>query len=135
MSYHDDLLNQAGELIHKNGPDFIQADLRRAVSTAYYALFHLLISETTLNWSRESSRGDLGRMFDHTRMKTASQRLLDTSQSLFAGQDPALVQKLKTVAQAFVQVQNKRHIADYDNGTRWTHTESLREVAVSAKHF
>lgn len=49
MAYHDDLLTQAGELLHKNEPN--QADLRRAVSTAYYALFHLLISETTLNWS------------------------------------------------------------------------------------
>ena len=49
MPYHDELLTQAGELIHKDAARSTQADYRRAVSTAYYALFHLLVSETTLS--------------------------------------------------------------------------------------
>lgn len=49
MAYHDDLLTQAEDLIHKNQPKSTQADFRRAVSSAYYALFHLLIGETSLN--------------------------------------------------------------------------------------
>ena len=59
MAYHNDLLEQAIDLIHYKPSDPNQAALRRAVSTAYYALFHLLISETTLNWSRDSSRDSL----------------------------------------------------------------------------
>lgn len=47
MTFHEELLGLAGELIHRNEPS--QAHLRRAVSTAYYAFFHLLISEATLN--------------------------------------------------------------------------------------
>jgi uncharacterized protein (UPF0332 family) len=63
MAYHDDLLRLASDLALKQGAT--QAELRRAVSTAYYALFHLLVSEATLNWKRDSSRNALGRMFDH----------------------------------------------------------------------
>ena len=135
MAYHDDLLDQAGELIHKSEPNSTQAGFRRAVSTAYYALFHLLISETALNWSRDSSRGAFGRMFDHGLMRKASQRILDRRLFPFAGEDPALVNNLKTVAQMFVQLQDKRHIADYHNGIRWTHTESLKEVTKVRKAF
>ena len=51
-------------------------------------------------------------MFDHGLMKKASNRLLNSS--VFPlGEDPSLVHHLKTVAQAFVQLQDKRHIADY----------------------
>jgi hypothetical protein len=37
-----------------------QATLRRAVSTAYYALFHLLIEECCKNWIRPEQRIGLG---------------------------------------------------------------------------
>ena len=67
MTFHEELLGLAGELIHRNEPS--QAHLRRAVSTAYYAFFHLLVSEATLNWKRDSSRDALGRMFDHGLMR------------------------------------------------------------------
>ena len=53
------------DLVHKNAANPAQADLRRAVSAAYYAVFHLLISETVLNWRLESSRDGLARMFEH----------------------------------------------------------------------
>jgi hypothetical protein len=46
MAYHDDLLRLARDLANK--PDPTQAEFRRSVSTAYYALFHLLVGETTL---------------------------------------------------------------------------------------
>lgn len=34
-----------------------------------------------------------------------------------------------------MQLQDKRHIADYDNTTFWTSTEALREVTTAAKVF
>lgn len=74
-------------------------------------------------------------MFDHALMRKASQRLLDSRVFPFVGEDPKIVQDLKTVAQAFVQLQDKRHIADYHNGIRWTHVESLREVATARQAF
>jgi|HubBroStandDraft_5_1064220.scaffolds.fasta_scaffold167707_2 hypothetical protein len=135
MAYHDDLLKQAIDLIHKGASNPTQADLRRGVSTAYYALFHLLISETTLNWNRASSKNLLGRMFEHNVMRRASSRLLDSRLFPFAGEDPALVQKLKTLAQSFVQLQDSRNIADYHNGVLWTFAESLREIRTANKAF
>ncbi len=135
MAYHDDLLAQAGELIHGRQPNSTQAGLRRAVSTAYYALFHLLISESSRNWSRESSRDAFGRLFDHTLMRKAPQRILDRRLFLFDGEDPALVKNLRSVAQAFVQLQHKRHIADYSVATQWTLTESLYEITTARQAF
>ncbi len=45
MAYPDDLLEQAQHLAQREPKRPKQASLRRAISSAYYALFHLLISE------------------------------------------------------------------------------------------
>src|SRR5258708_11232974 len=114
MSLHHELLQQAVMLAHKEPRNPKQASLRRAVSTAYYALFHLLISESVANWSRHDLRTSLGRAFDHAPMKGASNRVLNTDTFPFVGQDPVVVTRLRTVATTFVQLQDKRHTADYD---------------------
>jgi len=49
MSLAKDLLDQANRLARSEKSKPKQASLRRAVSTAYYALFHLLIAEATGN--------------------------------------------------------------------------------------
>jgi uncharacterized protein (UPF0332 family) len=123
MAYHDDLLSQAYKLV--KDPD-TQADLRRSVSTAYYALFHLLVSEAVSHWSLESSRGALARMFDHKLMKSASRQVADHKR--YPGEDPTVVMKLRQVAESFVQLQTRRHIADYDNTVLWTQSEAWEEA-------
>ena len=74
MAYAEELLELAQELasLHPDSPR--QPSLRRAVSTAYYALFHLLISEATANWRRPELRAALGRVFDHGPMKQAADK-------------------------------------------------------------
>lgn len=135
MAYHDDLLNQALHLVHKEPRNPRQASLRRAVSTAYYALFHLLISEAVANWNRVNLRAALSRAFDHGIMKAASNRIQDTRQFPFPGEEPGVVAALKTVAKTFAQLQEKRHIADYDNTTFWTRTEALAQVKSAEQAF
>jgi len=49
-----------------------QANLRRAVSSAYYALFHLLIRATVLKWNEPLHQPRIARSFDHERMKKVS---------------------------------------------------------------
>ena len=72
MSRADDLLQLAEELASLHAPNHRQVDLSRAVSTAYYALFHLQISEATANWNQgSSSEYALGRIFEHHKMKSA----------------------------------------------------------------
>ena len=62
MSFPEDLLQQAYDLEAKEPSN--QASLRRAVSTAYYALFHLLIDECVSKWAVERQRSVLARTFD-----------------------------------------------------------------------
>ena len=135
MAYHDELLQQAFDLAGKNPEKPIQADLRRSVSAAYYALFHLLITETIAHWSLDSSRNALGRMFEHSVMKKVSGKIFDSKLFPFTAEEPAVVQKLRTVAQTFGRLQDMRKIADYDNATSWSHTDALLEVKRSEKAF
>lgn len=69
MPFAEDLLDVARSLADMDEEGPRQASLRRAVSTAYYALFHLLISEATSNWNRAEPRAALGRIFEHGKMK------------------------------------------------------------------
>src|ERR1039457_3816733 len=89
MAFPDDLLELAQVLrsLHPEGAQH-QASLRRAVSTAYYALFHLLISETTANWARPELRAILGRCFDHGPMKTASETKISQINTAFKNKPP-----------------------------------------------
>ena len=135
MAYHDDLLIQALLLVRKEPKNPKQASLRRSVSTAYYGLFHFLINETLANWSKPSSRPKLVRAFDHRTMKAAANRVCNEREFPFAGENPHVVSNLRTVAKTFVRLQDKRHIADYDNSTSWTRTQALREVNAAEQAF
>jgi hypothetical protein len=135
VAYHDELLQQAKELVHKNPNTPTQADLRRSVSSAYYALFHLLIFEACLNWSNDISRPGLARMFDHGVMKKVSKKVTDASKMPYPGEDPAIVDKLRSFAGLFVQLQEQRHEADYNIKDAWTLTQSLKEVLGAYRAF
>jgi hypothetical protein len=78
-----------------------QVDLRRAVSAAYYALFHLLTTQAAQNWKHERQRNRFARMFDHGPMKARSSNV--SSRRLPT--DPAeisIAKDLKLVADSFV---------------------------------
>jgi len=70
MRLPEGLLEQAQHLVKREHKRPKQASLRRAISTAYYALFHLLISEAVLNWRRAEDRVELARIFEHTHMRS-----------------------------------------------------------------
>ncbi len=52
--------------------------MRRAVSIAYYAVFHLLVEDFVGNWPFPNQRGRLARMFDHRKMRDAAFRRIAT---------------------------------------------------------
>lgn len=119
MAYHDDLIQHAIFLSELNLPhEPKQVDLRRAVSAAYYGLFHLLTTEAAQNWKHQSQRDRFARLFDHGRMKTCSSRVSSRPLSV----DPAATD-LKLVADSFVKLQQARHTADYDNSHVWSRTQ------------
>jgi hypothetical protein len=112
MAYHDELMAHALELIHFSPPT--EMHLRRAVSAAYYAVFHLLIFESTRHWDNATLRTALGRGYDHGLMRTTSNRVLDKKEFPYTNEDPKLIAKLKQIAQGFSQLQQDRHFADYN---------------------
>ena len=131
MSFADELLEQAYHLAQKDPDAPKEASLRRAVSTGYYALFHLLIGEAVANWNRERDRAKLGRAFDHGRMKAVSSEIVRRKS---AAPDPAL-DKLKEIAQVFVDMQDARHSADYDNSRAWTRKEVIDQLNLVSEAF
>jgi hypothetical protein len=133
MAYHDDLLTQALQLVRVDPPS--QLALRRAVSAAYYAVFHFLISEATSHWSNPYLRTALGRAYDHGVMRIASNRIINSNDFPFTGEDPAVVANLRFVAQTFSQLQEDRHFADYNLTKDLDPVEALTQVKRAEKIF
>ena len=132
MAFADDLLDQAYHLANMDSGEPKQASLRRAVSTAYYALFHLLIDEAVGNWGIARQRSVLARTFDHGKMKKVCE---DHVNQFFSSGSPAAGLQLMKVAQTFAMLQQRRHTADYDNGFYWDRTNAISQLDLVADAF
>jgi uncharacterized protein (UPF0332 family) len=135
MAYPHDLIEQARHLANRERTRPRQASLRRAVSSAYYALFHLLIDEAVFQWKIGAQRPQLARTFEHARMKAASDRVLNGRMFPFSGQDPALVAHLKRIATTFRELYERRQIADYDTTFQWSRTDVLELIDAAGEAF
>ncbi len=124
MGLAQDLLQQTEHLATYEGVNPSQASLRRAVSTAYYALFHLLMEEAGARWqgSSEAQTG-LERGLDHGPMKNASTQFVKPTWQDWHGNDRPVPPALQQVARAFVDLQDERHTADYNNHELWSASE------------
>ncbi|HXB69423.1 MAG TPA: hypothetical protein VNY05_14330 [Candidatus Acidoferrales bacterium] len=133
MPFAEHLLEQAQHLARREKKRPRQASLRRAVSTAYYALFHLLVSEATRNWKRASQRDVLARAFDHGKMRAACEKkrkeLEHSMKTSLSPGDLTIARQLHSLVDRFPQSQEQRHKADYDNSKQWTRTEVLMEIS------
>ncbi len=119
MSFAKDLLAQAHHLakLDKGRPK--QANLRRAISAAYYAAFHLLTTDAahTLVPAGPAKLADrVSRSFQHGEMKqvcNAFRRspLPDALRDLLGS---SASNELQMLAFSFVELQEARHSADYD---------------------
>lgn len=115
MGLADDLLADARFLAEKGVVEQRQSLMRRAVSTAYYAAFHLFIEDFVEHWEFPGQRARLGRMFSHGRM--------GTGHTAKDKDNPTLSEKtLQKVITAFTQLQKDRERADYHSG--WTPVET-----------
>lgn len=129
MSHADDLLGHARSLVPRGPGRPQQIRLRRAVSAAYYALFHLLTEEG----AGLVCRGRLGvlrpvvrRMFDHRTARTICEAFV---RGRFprpwdrAAPGSPVPKDLVLVAETFVLLQEKRHSADYDLSASFSRKE------------
>jgi hypothetical protein len=103
---HDDLLDIAEQIARLDSGRPRQASLRRAVSTAYYALFHTLAylsADRLVGWRKPwASFTPIYRTLDHGRSKSVFKELIPH------GGDLALI------GGTFIKLQEYRHTAGYD---------------------
>jgi hypothetical protein len=68
-------------------------------------------------------------------MRTASNRLLNTRDFPFTGEDPQVVAGLRFVARTFTQLQEDRNLADYNLAKDLDATDALNQVKSAEKVF
>jgi hypothetical protein len=145
VALHHELLKQARHLALREPRNPRQASLRRAVSAAYYALFHLLVSEASqklVATQPPALRLQVRRAFVHGDMKAACEfftgnAITDPNNSnnlrhLLTLPIEALI---TNVAAAFVDLQQARHAADYDHLSQLTRANALLKVSKAEQAF
>jgi uncharacterized protein (UPF0332 family) len=120
---HDQLLEQAQHLVQRDRKRPRQASLRRAISAAYYALFHCLVASATAelvgtNKDRRALRTMLARSYTHTGMAKVCQAFACAGtppkhlKPVFDQEKPSA--EIQSVATAFRELQEAREEADYN---------------------
>ena len=129
-SLHDELLAQAWLLAKKEPKRPLQASLRRAVSAAYYALFHLLVDaggRSLIAPGDLKLRHQVQRAYNHGTMKFVCQNLHVLNPVVTLPLEPQLI----NIATAFVDLQQARHDADYDYSIIFIRTNVLQKIALA----
>ena len=134
----EDLLSQADMLAKTDPRRPKAANLRRAISSAYYALFHHLIeSAGQLLAGTQDSDWPLvaltTRAFNHGDMRAASRALQngqppEVFRALWARYGVPSNSDIDIVAGSFVKLQELRHSADYDLNANFLRAEVVAAI-------
>jgi hypothetical protein len=117
LTLHNDLIEQASYLAKREPKKPRQASLRRAVSTAYYALYHLLLHEATRAMFPSTPYGlreKASRAFSHSEAKNACSLFAKSNGGVDGLTTSPIEPALVDIAATFVQLQEARHDADYN---------------------
>ncbi|SRR6266700_2890860 len=131
-----ELIRNANRLIKSQRGAPKQIDLRRAISAAYYAVFHCFLrtaADDLVGTNRKSRRSSsyalVYRAFDHSNMLRICQEATKTQ--LPEKLSAALNQKQFPVEIRFADLQDWRHKADYSPNIRFNKSEAV-DAAVRA---
>ncbi len=149
-----ELLRLARRLLGRGAKAPDQASLRRAISTAYYALFHLLTFEaggifvsqleTIESTVQLDTIKSMVRSYDHNLMLKASKsfangklpiKLDPLGNTLADRKRQPIMDRLKSVAKTFVDLQEARHLADYDLAQHYDRQAARRFVELAEAAF
>lgn len=142
MALAEDLLHHARQIADTSNPN--EAALRRAISTAYYAVFHLLAADIASQSAPATPprlRERVLRALEHSSMKQTARDFCaepSITDSVLKDllRDPAAVSpQLKSVAKAFAELQAARHEADYDLTAQFDSVRAQGLVASAEQLF
>jgi hypothetical protein len=136
----DHLLDQAEDLTNivlAGAPR--QANLRRAISNSYYALFHAVATfaadDLIGRRNRQNARYELAyRSVDHRALRSVCEDLNKNNlPAKYLRYEPrgGFGVDLQALAAAVVELQEKRHAADYDPMFRASRTDAVLAVRMS----
>ncbi len=137
----DELLAVARSLADDSATAPSDAALRRAVSTIYYALFHVVLRAAALRFVGADSKDSaayalLYRSFEHTHLRTMFVALdVPTLNNKLAGllRRSSVSPEVRAFASIFVEAQEKRHLADYHPSVRFTPSD-VQNLLVAAAY-
>jgi uncharacterized protein (UPF0332 family) len=144
---HDHLLEQAERLAStpaRGKPR--QADVRRAISAAYYAVFHFVVAAAAdqfvgVTKRHTSEYGRVYRSIDHRALRELYEDLgKPTAPAKYRAHTPAsgFGPNISAFVTAFVELQEKRHAADYDPMIKVTLSEAqliIKTARVAIRRF
>ncbi len=133
MISSEDLIEQARHLANKERGRPKDASLRRAVSTAYYALFHEICRTTANALARNAATWEsyalAYRAVDHQ----AARKLFERARNTGSPEFRMLGARLGEIGADFIRLQEERHRADYDPRPFPHGRESVSEMIALAK--
>lgn len=135
----DHLFEQADKLITPQVGRLRQSDIRRAISAAYYGIFHATITKAVDQFVGATNRdkshyGLVYRSVSHSRLRElcteVQKSILSNRYRPYVpstGSGPHIV----AVAEAIVELQEKRHSADYDVMVRMNRSDAALAIATA----
>ena len=127
MSLAGELLDTAKYLLRQNNNRPTDAAIRRSISMAYYALFHLLIEDAVIHLVPETGQQtSLARSFDHGKMKQVCKAIGEGRHPFLGSTVP---DALKQLTATFVDLQDQRHDADYNRTRFFTKADARESVS------
>jgi hypothetical protein len=137
----DHLLQQAASLAAPQAGAPRQVDLRRAISAAYYGVFHFVLTAAADEIVGRSRRGT--DLYALVYRSIGHRSLRELCNEVRKQQLPARYQKyspkggfgpdLQAFADALTELQEQRHVADYDPSTRIKTSDAAVAIAVARR--
>ena len=135
----DHLFEQANKLIASQAGPPRQVDIRRAISAAYYAMFHATITAAVDQFigitNRDTSRyGLVYRSVSHAWLRDLCKEVQKpTPSSKFKPYAPSngFGSNITAFAAALVELQEKRHAADYDVMIRMNKSDAVLAISTA----
>lgn len=132
MSLDSDLLSTAELLLRHTTKRPRGSDLRRAVSTSYYAMFHALARVAADGFIGAATQGRTERAWRRTYRALNHRQAAKRCTEVFeTGEARGFPEEVIQFAEQFEKMMDRRHDADYDPSYRPTKEDAAKQVALA----